>query len=154
MINRVVLIGRLTRDPELRTTTTGKSVCDFSIAVQKRVKPADGSPDADFFRVQCWDKTADYVTTYLTKGRLVGVDGRLTARKFTASDGTNREVVEIVAESVQGLDRPRDDAGGGGGGGGGYQQSHTSGGGGGGQPTAAAVAAAPSADEYDPFADE
>jgi single-strand DNA-binding protein len=149
MINRVVLIGRLTRDPELRTTTTGKSVCDFSIAVQKRVKPADGSPDADFFRVQCWDKTADYVTTYLTKGRLVGVDGRLTARKFTASDGTNREVVEIVAESVQGLDRPRDD-GGGGGGGGGYQQSH--------QPAApvgaAAVAAAPSADEYDPFADE
>ncbi|HEY3782780.1 MAG TPA: single-stranded DNA-binding protein [Fimbriimonadaceae bacterium] len=151
MINRVVLVGRLTRDPELRTTTTGKSVCDFSIAVNKRIKPSDGSPDADFFRVQCWEKTADYVTTYLTKGRLIAVDGRLTARKFTASDGTNREVVEVVAESVQGLDRPRDDAGGSGGGG---YQARDNAGGGGGHAATAAVASAPSADEYDPFADE
>ncbi len=149
MINRVVLVGRLTRDPELRTTTTGKSVCDFSIAVQKRgPKPADGSPDADFFRVSAWERQAEYVSNYLQKGRLIAVDGRLTSRKYTASDGTNREVVEIVAESVQSLERARDDAGGGGGGG--YQQSH--------QPAgpvgATAVAAAPSADEYDPFADE
>ena len=149
MINRVVLVGRLTRDPELRTTTTGKSVCDFSIAVTKRgPKPTDGSPDADFFRVQAWERQAEYVSNYLTKGRLVAVDGRLTSRKFTASDGTNREVVEIVAENVQGLDRPRDDAGQGGGGG--YQASHQPVHGGGGQ----AVAAAPAADEYDPFADE
>src|SRR5438309_612480 len=141
MINRVVLVGRLTRDPELRNTATGKSVCDFSIAVTKRFKPQDGSPDADFFRVSCWEKTADYVANYLTKGRLVAVDGRLQSRKFTASDGTNREVVEIVAESVQGLDRPRDDAGGGGGAN---------------VPVGAAVASgpAPAADEYDPFADE
>src|SRR5437764_11803638 len=112
MINRVVLVGRLTRDPELRNTATGKSVCDFSIAVTKRFKPQDGSPDADFFRVNAWDKTAEYVSNYLTKGRLVAVDGRLQSRKFTASDGTNREVVEIVADSVQGLDRPKDDSGG------------------------------------------
>jgi|SRR5579862_501989 len=112
-INRVVLVGRLTRDPELRTTQTGKSVCDFSIAVTKRVKPQDGSPDADFFRVTAWGQTADYVSTYLTKGRLVGLDGRLQSRKYTASDGQNREVVEIVADNVQGLDRPKDDAGGG-----------------------------------------
>ncbi len=141
MINSVVLIGRLTRDPELRTTTSGKSVCDFSIAVQKRVKPADGSPDADFFRVNCWDKTAEFVSNYLHKGRLVAVEGRLQSRKYVASDGTNREVVEIVANNVQGLDRPREDAGGEGG------------------PTpvgarAAASVPAPSADEYDPFADE
>lgn len=110
MINRVVLVGRLTRDPELRTTTTGKSVCDFSIAVQKRIKPQDGSPDADFFRVNCWDRTAEYVANYLTKGRLVAVDGRLQSRRYTAQDGSNREVVEIVADNVQGLDRPRDDA--------------------------------------------
>jgi single-strand DNA-binding protein len=141
MINRVVLVGRLTRDPELRTTTTGKSVCDFGIAVNKRVKPTDGSPDADFFRVTAWGPTAEYVSNYLTKGRLVGVDGRLQQRKFTGSDGTNREVVEVVADNVQGLDRPREDGGGGG------ERSE-------GQAVAATAAVAPNADEYDPFADD
>lgn len=145
MINSVVLIGRLTRDPELRTTTSGKNVCDFSIAVQKRSKPADGSPDADFFRVNCWDKTAEYVSNYLHKGRLVAVEGRLQSRKYQASDGSNREVVEIVANNVQSLERPRDDAGGGGGGGEGYASAG---------PKAGGATAAPSADEYDPFADE
>ncbi|HRK22225.1 MAG TPA: single-stranded DNA-binding protein [Fimbriimonadaceae bacterium] len=143
MVNRVVLVGRLTRDPELRTTTTGKNVCDFSIAVNKRIRPQDGSPDADFFRVVCWEKTAEYVSNYLSKGRLCAVDGRLQSRKYTANDGTNREVVEIVAESVQGLDRPREE---GGGGGGSYSE---------GAPAAAAAAvSAPNVDEYDPFADE
>ncbi|HZH97626.1 MAG TPA: single-stranded DNA-binding protein [Fimbriimonadaceae bacterium] len=140
MVNRVVLIGRLTRDPELRTTTTGKSVVEFSIAVNKRMKPQDGSPDADFFRVKAWGATAEYVSNYLTKGRLVAVDGRLEQRRYTANDGQNREVIEVVAENVQGLDRPRDDAGGGGG-----------------APVGAGVASggsAPSVDEYDPFADE
>lgn len=137
-VNRVVLVGRLTRDPELRTTTTGKSVVDFSIAVQKRIKPSDGSPDADFFRVNAWGQTAEYVSNYLTKGRLVAVDGRLQSRKYTTSDGQNREVVEVVADNVQGLDRPRDDAGEGGGGG----AARTA-------PAATVVAD----DEYDPFAD-
>lgn len=141
MINRVVLVGRLTRDPELRTTTTGKSVCDFSIAVQKRIKPQDGSPDADFFRVSAWGPTAEYVANYLHKGRLVAVDGRLQSRKYTTSDGQNREVIEVVAENVQGLDRPRDDAG-----------DH--GGSGAGAPAAVGGGTAPAADEYDPFADE
>lgn len=138
MVNRVVLVGRLTRDPELRTTTTGKSVCDFSIAVQKKIKPQDGSPDADFFRVSAWGQTADFVSNYLTKGRLVAVDGRLQSRKYTANDGTNREIVEVVADNVQGLDKPRDDAGGGGGG----------------SVPVTAGGPAPSPDEYDPFADE
>ncbi len=138
MVNSVVLIGRLTRDPELRTTTTGKNVCSFSIAVQKRIKPTDGSPDADFFSIVAWNKDADYVVNYLTKGRLVAIEGRLQARKYTASDGSNREVVEVVANSVQGLDRPKDD--------------HATDGGS--RPAAGAVAAAPAADEYDPFADE
>lgn len=135
MINRVVLVGRLTRDPELKTTTTGKNVVDFSIAVDKKFKPNDGSPTADFFRVTAWDKTAEFVANYLSKGRLVAVDGRLQSRKYQASDGTNREVVEVVADNVQGLDRPRDDAGGGE------------------AVVAGARAAAPSADEFDPFAD-
>jgi single-strand DNA-binding protein len=108
------------------------------------MKPQDGSPDADFFNVSAWDKSAEYVANYLTKGRLVAVDGRLQSRKYTASDGTNREVVEIVADNVQGLDRPRDEQGGGG-----YQA---------GAPMATAAvkapATAPDADEFDPFADE
>ena len=139
MINRVVLTGRLVRDPELRTTPTGKSVVSFSLAVTKRVKPQDpNEPDAHFFRVQAWGQTAEYVSNYLAKGRLVAVDGRLDQRRYTDSQGQQREVVEIVADIVQGLDRPRDDAPGGG------------------APAASGgrPAVAPSADEYDPFADE
>lgn len=130
------MIGRLTRDPELRTTTTGKSVVDFSIAVAKRIKPTDGSPDADFFRVQAWGPTAEFVSNYLGKGRLISVDGRLTTWKWTANDGSPREVVEIVAESVQSLERPRDDD----------------------APAQAQAQAQatrrPAEDEYDPFADD
>ena len=108
-MNRVCLIGRLTKDPELRTTTTGKNVCSFSIAVTKRIKPQDGSPDADFFNVQAAGSSAEYVSNYLGKGRLVSIDGRLQTRKYTTNDGHTREIVEIVADNVQGLDRPRDD---------------------------------------------
>ncbi len=109
MINRVVIIGRLTRDPDMKTTSTGKAVVEISVAVTKKFKPQDGSPDADFFRVQAWEKTAEYISNYLTKGRLVAVDGRLTTRKWT-KDGIEREVVEIVADSVQSLDNPKDGA--------------------------------------------
>ena len=138
MLNRVILIGRMVRDPELRTTTTGKNVVEFSIAVDKRFKPRDANePTADFFRVKAWDKTAEFVTNYLTKGRLVAVDGRLDTRKYVDKDGNNREAFEIVADSVQGLDRPRDDAAPGAG-----------------SSANAPRTSAPSADEYDPFADE
>ncbi len=139
-LNSVVLIGRLTRDPELRTTTTGKQVVSFSIAVDKKFKPQDGSSTADFFNVTAWEKTAEFVANYLAKGRLVAVQGRLQQRSYTTQDGNQREVVEVVAENVQGLDRPRDDAGGGGGGG----------------SAKAAVGTGPAATEaeYDPFADE
>jgi len=109
-MNRICLIGRITRDPELRITTGGKSVVDFSIAVDRKIKSQDGSPTADFFRVQAWEQTAKFVAEYLGKGRLIAVDGRLTSRKYTASDGTNREVCEVVADSVTALDRPKDDA--------------------------------------------
>lgn len=134
MVNRVILVGRLVRDPEPKTTQTGKSVCDFSIAVDKRFKPQDGSASADFFRITAWGATADFVGKYLTKGRLVAVDGRLQQRRYTASDGQQREVYEVVAESVQGLDRPRDDDGGG------SDQENT-----------ASREASTAAGEYDPF---
>jgi single-strand DNA-binding protein len=133
-INRVVLIGRLTRDPELRTTSTGKNVVEFSIAVNKRIKPQEGA-DADFFRIKAWGQTADYVNNYISKGRLVGVDGRLETRKWTDQNGANRETIEIVADNVNALDRPREEGG----------APAASGGG---------RAAAPPSDEYDPFADE
>ncbi len=143
MINRVVLVGRLTRDPELRTTQTGKSVCDFGLAVTKRIKPQDGSPDADFFRVTAWGPTAEYVSNYLHKGRLIGLDGRLQSRRYTASDGSNREVVEVVADNVQALDRPRENG-----------AAAASDDAGASEPAAAVASVSANAVEYDPFADE
>ena len=137
MVNRVVLIGRMVRDPELRTTTNGKSVVSFTIAVNKRIKPQDPSePDAHFFRIQAWGQTAEYVSNYLAKGRLVVVDGRLEQRSWTDSQGQKRDSVEVVADSVSGLDRPRDD----GAGSTSYQSKSTG-------------KAQSSADEYDPFAE-
>jgi len=131
----------MVRNPEPRVTNTGRKVVDFSIAVDKRIKPKDeNEPSADFFRIIAWEKTADYVSNYLTKGRLVAVDGRLQHRKYTAQDGSSREVVEIVAENVQGLDRPRDDEGGG------YRPDEGS--------RSGAQAPVPAEDSFDPFADE
>jgi single-strand DNA-binding protein len=153
-LNRVTLIGRMVRDPELRTTNTGKNVVEFTIAVDKRLKPTDpNQPTADFFRCKAWNQTADFVSNYGGKGRLTAVDGRLETRKYVDKDGNNREIVEIVADNVNLLDRPRDEAGGAGGGYGGANE----GGGGYSAPRPAAPAArpaAPAADEYDPFADE
>ena len=153
-LNRVTLIGRMVRDPELRTTNTGKNVVEFTIAVDKRLKPTDpNQPTADFFRCKAWNQTADFVSNYGGKGRLTAVDGRLETRKYVDKDGNNREIVEIVADNVNLLDRPKDEAGGGGG----YSGGGNEGGGGYSAPRPAAPAArpaAPAADEYDPFADE
>jgi single-strand DNA-binding protein len=107
-MNSVNLVGRMVRDPEQRTTTTGKTVADFTLAVAKRIKPQDGSPDADFFKVVAFQQQAEFAAQYLAKGRLVAVTGRLQSRKYTTSDGQNREVVEVVAESVAGLERPKE----------------------------------------------
>ena len=140
-LNRIVLVGRLTRDPELRTTNSGTSVVEFSIAVDKRIKPKDANaPTADFFRVKAWGQSGEFISNYGSKGRLVSVDGRMESRKYTDKDGNNREVWEVVADQLSLLDRPRED-------------------GGGAAPAPRAAAAgsggfAPSADEYDPFADE
>ncbi len=137
MLNRVVLIGRLTRDPELRVTTSGKNVCDFSIAVQKRTRSQDGSPDADFFKIIAWERTAEYASNYLTKGRLIAVDGRLQSRKYTTQEGASRESIEIIADNLQSLDRPRENAD--------AEPVGTS---------AATKGSGSKVDEYDPFADE
>ena len=104
-MNRVVLTGRMTGDPELRQTNSGKDVVCFSIAVRKRVKPRNGEPDADFLRITAWGASAKYVHTYLGKGRLIACDGRLETRKWQDQNGVSRETVEIVADNIHALDR-------------------------------------------------
>jgi single-strand DNA-binding protein len=136
MVNRTILIGRLTRDPELRTTSGGKDVVEFSIAVNKRIKPAEG-PDADFFRVRAWGQVARYVAEYIGRGRLVAVDGRLEQRTWQDANGNKRESIEVVADNVNALDRPRNEAG-----------ANTS------TNRAAPKPATVNEDEYDPFGDE
>lgn len=141
MINRVILIGRLTRDPEPRKTTTGKNVVSFSIAVDRRFKGADGQ-DADFFRITAWGQLADFVSNYMTKGRLISVEGRLQQRKYTDNTGASRESYEVVADAIDSLDRPRDGSG--------SQGSGSSGNAGGSEPKVAETVP----EDYDPFGDE
>ncbi len=104
-MNHITIIGRLTRDPELRTTTSGKSIASFSVAVDRRVKDKDGNKQADFFRVDAWGQLGDYAASYLTKGRLVAVSGRMEMREHEG-----KTYWQIVADTVQGLERVRDDA--------------------------------------------
>lgn len=111
-INQVIIMGRLTRDPEMRTTTTGKSIASFSLAVDR-----GGQDDqADFFDVSAWEKLAELVTQYLSKGRRCLVQGRLRQDSWDDKDtGKKRTKVEIVATDVTFLDGPSGDGGGQGG---------------------------------------
>lgn len=110
-MNKIILIGRLTRDPEEpKSFSSGTTVVEFSIAVDKRIKPKnEGEPTADFFRCKAWGKSGEFVTNYIGKGRLVAVEGRIESRKYVDKDGNNRESWDVTCESVQGLDRPKDD---------------------------------------------
>lgn len=109
-VNRVVLTGRLTADPELRQTTTGKDVATFTIAVPKRSKPREGEPNADFLRITTWGHSAKYAHDYLLKGRMIACDGRLQVRRWQDQTGTNRETLEIVADNIFALDRKRENS--------------------------------------------
>jgi len=110
MLNRVVLIGRLGRDPEMRYTPSGIPVTSFSIAVDRPMAPnAQGEKETDWIDIVAWRHNAEFAANYLTKGRLVAVDGRLQIRSWTAQDGTKRKSAEVVADSLRGLDRPRED---------------------------------------------
>ena len=111
-INSVVLVGNLTRDPELRHTPSGTAVTTLRIAVNDRVKRGEDWQDAAYyFDVTVWGRTAENCAQYLAKGRPVGVQGKLTWREWDAQDGTKRQSVEVVADNVQFLGG-RDDAGG------------------------------------------
>lgn len=113
MLNRVVLIGRLVADPELRYTQSGIAVANFRVAVDRTYKSSSGEKQTDFIRVVCWRKTAELVGQYLNKGRLVGIDGSLQSNQYETKEGEKRTSYEVLADSVQFLDR-KDSAGGGG----------------------------------------
>lgn len=104
MVNRVVLVGRLTRDPELRKTNSDRAVASFTLAVDNRGKGADGKKTASFIPVTVWNEQANNVCKFVRKGSLVGVDGRLQQRSFERKDGTKASVLEVVADSVQFLE--------------------------------------------------
>lgn len=101
MLNRVVLIGRLTRDPELRFTQSGIAVASFTLAVDRNFKSASGERETDFIDIVVWRGQAETCANYLSKGKLAAVDGRLQVRTYEAKDGTKRKVAEVVAEDVR-----------------------------------------------------
>lgn len=103
MINRVVLVGRLTKDPELRRTQSGTSVVSYTIAVNRR-SAQPGQPDADFINCVAWNKTAELMAQYLHKGSLIGVEGRIQTRNYENQQGQRVYVTEVVTDSVQFLE--------------------------------------------------
>jgi len=110
-LNRIILMGRLVKDPELRRTQSGTSVTSFRIAVDRDFKSQDGTKQADFFDVVAWRNTAEYVSKYFTKGRMAIVEGRLQSRDWTDKDGGKRVAIEVVADNIYFGDSKRDNAG-------------------------------------------
>jgi single-strand DNA-binding protein len=108
-MNHIVLIGRLTRDPELRYTPNGVAVANFDLAVDRPTTNQQGERETDFIRIVVWQKQAEHCANYLKKGRLVGVEGRLQIRSYETQDGQKRRVAEVIANYVQFLDRNRED---------------------------------------------
>ena len=104
MLNRVILIGRLTADPELRYTQSGTAVANFRLAVDRPFTNQSGERETDFIPIVVWDKQAETCANYLNKGRLVAVDGRMQVRSYDAQDGSRRWVTEVVAQDVRFLD--------------------------------------------------
>ncbi|MCI9293175.1 MAG: single-stranded DNA-binding protein [Erysipelotrichaceae bacterium] len=102
MINRVVLVGRITKDPMLRKTQSGASVVSFTLACNRRV-PSQGQ-DADFINCVAWNKTADFMAQYVRKGALLGIEGRIQTRNYDDKDGKRVYVTEVVCDSVQFLE--------------------------------------------------
>lgn len=99
-MNRSILVGRLTKDPELRTTANGIPTTSFTIAVNRTYSNQNGEKEADFINIVAWRKQAENIAKYCNKGSLVGVDGRIQTRSYDAQDGTKRYVTEVVADSV------------------------------------------------------
>ena len=107
MYNRVILIGRLTRDPELRYTANGSAVASFALAVDRNFKNANGERETDFINIVAWRNLGERCSEYLSKGKLAAVEGRLQIRSYEGQDGIKRTVAEVVADDVRFLS-PRD----------------------------------------------
>ena len=129
-MNSVNLVGRLTRDPELKTTNTGKSVCSFAVAVDRQFKSQDG-PTADFFECTAWGQPGEFLSQYGGKGRVVGVSGRIENREYEDKEGNKRKVTNIIADRVELLDKKSDPPSG----------------------AAASTTSEGKSDDYDPFAE-
>ena len=106
-MNRLIIIGNVTRDPELRTTTAGRNVCTFSVAVNRRNKK-EGQPEADFFRVSAWDALGENCAKYIQKGKKVSVVGSVSVHAFTNAKNEASASMEVSASEVEFLS-PRDD---------------------------------------------
>jgi single-strand DNA-binding protein len=130
MSSTTMIVGRLTRDPEMSTTNSGKVVTKASVAVRRRFKPTDGSNDADFYNVVVWGQPAEYLSNYGAKGRDVAITGRMESRTYNHKEGHKVTAWELIADQVTLVGGVRDDA----------QGSP--------KPTT------PKQEEYDPFADD
>ena len=111
MLNKIFIMGRLTRDPELRRTQSGTAVTSFSLAVDRDFKSQSGEKETDFIDVVAWRSTAEFVAKYFTKGRMAVVEGRLQIREWKDKDGNNRRSAEVVADNIYFGDSKRDGAG-------------------------------------------
>ncbi len=111
MFNLVVLTGRLTADPELKTTPSGVSVTTFSIAVSRRYKAGEET-QADFINIVAWRQTAEFITKYFKKGSMIGIEGSIQTRRYTDKEGKNRTVFEVIANNAQFVESKRDSASG------------------------------------------
>jgi single-strand DNA-binding protein len=107
-MNKVVLLGRLTHDPELRYTPSNKSVCNFKIAVNRRFSRQGEEQQADFFPIVCWEKTAEFCNNYFKKGQQVALIGRLQTRSWDDTDGKRHYITEVVADEVFFADSKKD----------------------------------------------
>lgn len=100
MFNKVILMGRITHDPELKVTPNGVNVCSFGIAVDRRFQTKGEEKKTDFFNIVTWRQTAEFVSKYFSKGKLILVEGELQTRQYTDKNGQNARVVEVVADQV------------------------------------------------------
>ena len=110
-MNRVVLVGRLTRDPELRTSGNGNSFVNFTIAVNRTFASSNGEREADFINCIAFNKQAENLARFIKKGGLIGVEGKLQTRRYQAADGTNRTATEVVCDNIYFLESRQSQSG-------------------------------------------